>query len=175
MSPERNQNPLTLEQIISNAKEIMLRDGNHVPMLIVEGRKSLVAGPIPDLPETHKERVELMRSLGQASAKSGRVDHLQQVFMVSEGWMSVASEDQPVEIRPSQDPNKKEVLIISAIRMKERKKQMKVFEILRDSNEQVVDLQEFLPDEKKKDKSVEIPLLDAFVQGFQTAFRTKFS
>ena len=175
MSPERKQNPITLEEIISNAKDIMFRDGNHAPMLIIEGGKNLVAGPIPDLPETHKERLELMRSLGQTTAKSGSVDHLQQVFMVTEGWMSVASEDQPAERRPSQDPNKKEVLIISAIQMKEHKKQMKVFEILRDSNEQVVDLQEFLPDEKKKYKSVEIPLLDAFVQGFQTAFRTKFN
>ena len=98
MSPERNQNPLTLEQIISNAKEIMFRDGNHVPMLIIEGGKSLVAGQIPDLPETHKKRVELMRSLGQAAAKSGRVDQLQQVFMVTEGWMSVAREDGTPEI-----------------------------------------------------------------------------
>ena len=175
MSPERDQNHISIEEIISNAKEIMLRDGNHVPMLIVQGGKSLVAGQIPDLPETHKERVELMRSLGQAAAKIGRVDHLQQVFMVSEGWLSVASEDQPAERRPSQDPNKKEVLIISSMQIKQRKKQMKVFEIRRDSNEHVVDLEEFLPDEKKKDLSAEIPLLDAFVQGFQTGFRTKFS
>ena len=175
MSPETDQNRISIEEIISNAKEIMLRDGNHVPMLIVEGGKSLVAGPIPDLPETHKERLELMRSLGQTTAKSGKVDHLQQVFMVSEGWMSVASKDEPAQIRPSQDPNKKEVLIISAMQMREHKKQMKVFEILRDINKKVVGLEEFLPDEKKKDLSAEIPLLDAFVQGFQTAFRTKFN
>lgn len=73
MSPERNQNPITLEEIISNAKEIMLRDGHHVPILIVEGGKSLVAGQIADMPPTHGERVDLMRFLGQAAAKSGRV------------------------------------------------------------------------------------------------------
>ena len=175
MSPERNQNPITLEEIISNAKEIMLRDGKHVPVLIIEAGKNLVVGQIPDMPATHGERVELMRFLGQAAAKSGRVDQLQQVFMVSEGWMSMASEDKPAEIRPSQDPNRKEVLIISAMQMKERKKHLKVFEILRDSNEHVVGLEEFLPDEKKKDESVEIPLLDAFVQGFKLAFRTRFN
>ena len=175
MSPERNQNPITFEEIISYAKEIMLRDGKHVPVLIIEADNKLVAGQIPDMPATHGERVELLRFLGQAAAKSGRVNQLQQIFMVTEGWMSVASEDKPAEIRPSQDPNRKEVLIISAIQMKESKKQMKVFEILRDSTEQVVGLEEFLPDEKKKDESVEIPLLDAFVQGFQTAFRTKFN
>ena len=175
MSPERNQNSITLEEIISNAKEIMLRDGYHVPVVILEVDKKLMGAQIPDMPATHGERVQLLHFLGQAAAKSGRVNQLQQVFMVNEGWMSVASEDMPAEIRPSQDPNRKEVLIISAIQMKERKKQMKVFEILRDNSEQVVGLEEFLPDEKKKDESVDIPLLDAFVQGFQTAFRTKFN
>ena len=153
----------------------MLRDGEHVPVLIVEADNKLVAGQIPDMPATHGERLELLRFLGQAAAKSGRVNQLQQIFMVTEGWMSVASEDKSAEIRPSQDPNRKEVLIISAIQMRERKKQMKVFEILRDSSEQVVGLEEFLPDENKKDKSVEVPLLDAFVHGFQTAFRTKYN
>jgi hypothetical protein len=175
MSPERNQNPTTIEEIISNAKEIMLRDGYHVPVVIMEVDKKLMGAQIPDMPATHGERLELMHFLGQAAAKSGRVDQLQEVFLVHEGWMSVASEDMPAEIRPSQDPKRKEVLIISAIQMKERKKQMKVFEILRDSSEQVVGLEEFLPDEEKKDESVEVPLLDAFVQGFRTAFRMKFN
>jgi hypothetical protein len=74
---------------------------------------------------------------------------------------------------PSQDPKRKEVLIISGIQMRERKKYLKIFGILRDRNEQFVDLEEILPDEKKKDETVEIPLLDAFVQGFQMAFQIK--
>jgi hypothetical protein len=57
--------------------------------------------------------------------------------------------------------------------MRERKKYLKIFGILRDRNEQFVDLEEILPDEKKKDETVEIPLLDAFVQGFQMAFQIK--
>lgn len=95
--------------------------------------------------------------------------------MVTEGWMSEASEDKPTDMRPSDDPDKKEVLIISAIQMKQRKKQLRLFEIRRDNYEQVIGLEELVPDEKKKDESVEIPLLDAFVHGFQTAFRTKFN
>ena len=175
MSPERGQEHITLEEIISNAREIMFRDGNHVPVLIMEADNKLMAGQIRDLPDTHGERVELMRFLGQAAAKSGRVNQLQQIFMVTEGWMSEPSEDKPTDMSPSQDPNRKEVLIIAAIQMKERKKQLKLFEILRDSNEQVLGLEEILPDEKKKDERVDVPLLDAFVQGFQTAFRTKFN
>jgi len=39
MSPELEQEHVTIEEIISNAKEIMLRDGQHLPTLIVEGSK----------------------------------------------------------------------------------------------------------------------------------------
>src|SRR5688500_15983202 len=98
MLTERGPRPepdrITFEEVISNAKEIMLQSGKHVPVLIIEGSKSLVAGQIPDMPETHGERLELMHFLGQAAAKSGKVDQLRQVFMVSEGWMSQPSEDQ---------------------------------------------------------------------------------
>src|SRR6266700_2813126 len=113
MSPEKEQGNITLEEIISDAKEIMLRDGNHVPILIVEGSKNSAAGQIPKLPETHKEKMKVMHRFGQVVANSGRIDQLKQVFMVTEGWMSIASPDEQVELRPSEDPNRKEVLVIS--------------------------------------------------------------
>lgn len=127
------------------------------------------------MPPNHGERVELLRFLGQVAAKSGRIDQLKQVFMVTEGWMSEPSEDIPTRIRPSEDPHRKEVLIISAIQVNNHKKQIEIFEIVRDINEQVVEIEKFLPYEKKEDDSVEVPLLDAFVQGFQTAFQTKYN
>jgi hypothetical protein len=174
MSPERSQNPITLEEIISNAKEIMVRDGKLTPVLIMEADNKVVVGQIPDLSPTPGERVELMRFLGQAAAKSGRVNNLQQVFMVTEGWMSEPSVDGDELIPPSEDPNRKEVLIFSAIQMRERKKHLKVYEVIRDQHEQVIRMEEFVP-ETLEETSVEVPLLDAFVQGFQTGFRTKYN
>ena len=141
----------------------------------MEADNNLSVGQIPYMPATHGERMELMHFLGESAAESGRVNQLRQVFMVSEGWMSMAKENKQAELRPSQDPDRKEVLIISSIQIRERKKQLKLFEILRDRDEQVVDLIEILPDQGEKEDSVEIPLLDAFVQGFQLAFRTKFN
>jgi hypothetical protein len=175
MSPERESAHITFEEVIANAKEVLFRDGNHVPVLIVDANKSLLAGQIPDLPPSHGERVALMRLLGQAAALSGSVDQLNQVFMVSEGWMSEPSEGQPTDLRPSQDPHRKEVLIISAIEIKERKKNLKILEISRDSDAKVVGLEEILPENEKKDETVDVPLLDAFVQGFQTAFRIRYN
>jgi hypothetical protein len=173
MSPERPNNPVTLEEIVSNAKEIMMRDGKHVPVLIMEADNKIVAGQIPHMPPTHGERVELMRFLGQAAAKSGRVNRLQQVFMVIGGWMSEPREEGEF-IRPSQDPQRKEVLIVSAIQMTERKKHLKVYEVVRDQDKQVTAMEEFVP-EASHETSVDVPLLDAFVQGFQMGFRTKYN
>ena len=94
--------------------------------------------------------------------------------MVSEGWMSVASIEKPAEIMPSQDPKRKEVLIVSGMQMKGHKGQLKLFEMVRDSEERVVRLEDFLPDEKK-DESVEIPLLEAFVDGYRMTFRIRYN
>ena len=174
MSPERSSYEISFEEIISNAKEKMLLDGKIEPILVIESSKSLVIVPLQDMPETHGERIGLMRFLGQVTAKSGRVNQLQQVFMVTEGWMIKANEDEHVKTRPSEDPNRKEVLIISGMQMRERKKHLKLFEILRDSNERVVGLEGFSPDAKKYE-SVEIPLLEAFVYGFNMAFQTKYN
>jgi len=173
MTPERNQNPVTFEEIVSNAKEIMIKAGHHVPIVIVEASNNLIAGQIRDLPATHGERARLMQFLGRATAKSGRVDRLQQVFMASEGWMSVANEDTPVDVRPPDDPERIEVLIVSAVKVESQKRQLKLFEVLRGNHEKVIGFKEFSPDEEKKDGSVDTPLLDAFVFGFKMEFRAR--
>ena len=178
MTPEREQREpdhISFEEVISNATEIMLQDGQHVPVVIMDTNTNIFVGQIPNMPATHKERVELMSFLGEAAGKSGRVDQLQQVFMVSEGWLSIATENKQAELRPSQDPERKEVLIVSNIQIQEHKKRLKVFEILRNNDEQVVGLQEIMPDKDPQDQTVDIPLLDAFVQGFQMMFRIRFN
>jgi hypothetical protein len=89
--------------------------------------------------------------------------------------MSEVNEYKPRNVRPFQDPNRKEVLIISAMQVSQRKKQMEIFETLRDDKAQVIGFEEFLPDKAKTGDSVDISRLEAFMQGFQSAFRTKFN
>ena len=172
MSPERNEYKLSFDEVVANAKDFVLKDGHHTPILIVEGSKNLIVSQIQEMPETHGERMEMMRFIGQAAAKSGRVGKLEQVVFISEGWMSMASEDKPPEMRPSEDPKRKEVLIISGLQIKERRKSLKLFEMVRNQNKKVVNLPEISPPHAKDDK-VEVPLLDAFAQGFQLAFRAR--
>ena len=178
MTPEREQRDpdhITFEEVISNATEVMLHEGQHLPMVIMDATNNILVSQIPDMPATHGERVEFMHFLGQVAAKSGRVDRLHQVFMVSEGWMRDTRDDSQSELPPSRDPKRKEVLIISAIQVKERKKRLELLEIVRDTNGRVIGLEEFMPRGEKQEETVEIPLLEAFVQGFQTAFRTKYN
>jgi hypothetical protein len=178
MIPEREQREpdhISFEEVLSNAKEVMLREGQHLPVVIMDTPDTVLVSHIPDMPLTHGERVELMQFLGQFVAKSGRVDQLEQVFMVSEGWMRETSGHNQSELSPSADPKRKEVLIISAIQIKDRKKRLELLEVVRDADENVIGLEEFLPIAEKQKETVEIPLLEAFLQGFHTAYRTKYN
>ena len=86
--------------------------------------------------------------------------------------MSVANEGKLPENRPSQDPNRKEVLIISGLQLNGLKKSLRLFEMVRNQGKQVVDLPELLaPHGEEGD--IEIPLLDAFAQGFRLAIQMR--
>jgi hypothetical protein len=166
---ERDQPLMSFDEFIPLAAELLLRTGTVTPTVIVETQRALSVGHIPDMPDTYQERVELMRFLGEETAKSGRVEQIDQVFMVTEGWMSEHEEG-----RPSDDPDRKEVLIISAIQVKEQKKLLKLLEITRNSDQDVTHLKDVAAD-REGEGSADLPLLEAFVQGFQTAFRAKYN
>jgi len=169
MSPERECYHIGFEEIVSNAKEVLLKDGKHVPILIVDGGQGLLISQLNELPATHQERTELMRFIGLTTAMSGKLRSLKQVFMVSEGWMSVVRKDDQRLMPPSQDPDRKEVLIISGLQLEGNRKHLRLFEILRYGENNGVDLQELFPD-ANKEGPVEVPLLEAFVHGFQFSF-----
>jgi len=174
MSPEREKYHIGFEEIVSNAKEVILKDGKHVPILIVDGGQGLLISQLNELPATHHERAELFRFIGLTTAMSGKLRSLKQVFMVSEGWMSVARIDGQPMMSPSQDPDRKEVLIVSGFEVKSKRKYLKLFEILRYGENNGVDLQELFPD-ANKGGPVEVPLLDAFIHGFQFGIREKLN
>jgi hypothetical protein len=174
MSLERGEYRARFEDVAQKAKEIALQDGSHVPILIVEGSRGMAISQMRDMPDTHDQRLDLMRSLGQAAARSGKLGRLNQVFFISEAWMSVANNGKPPDMRPSQDPNRKEVLIVTGLELKRQQKHLRIFEMIRNPEQRVVDLSELSPPQDK-DGSIEIPLLDAFAQAFQFAFRAQVS
>ena len=135
---------ISFKHIVGTAKEVTLRDGVHVPIVVMEGSRKLVVSQIQDMPETHAERMELMGLIGQEVASSGKLGPLLQAFMVSEGWMSTGSKDGEPHVRPSEDPDRKEVLIVAGLEIKGMRRQLRLFEMVRDEASQVVALPELL-------------------------------
>jgi hypothetical protein len=160
--------PLTLEQVINQAREIIVRDGEHVPTLIADGSRRSVVIPLPEIGDTHDERRVQMFAAGFVLGHSRGLGILRQVFFVSEGWLSLAEGKMPPRMPPSEDPNRREVLFVSSLKLAERKADMVVFEMIRDSKGELVEIRP-LPEVADKEigtMDVESPLLDAFAAGF---------
>lgn len=170
MSPERREREperFELEGIAQLAKEVALRDGHHVPMLIAEGSEGPAVLQIGGLPSTHEERARLMRAAGMALAQSGEMGELRKVFFISEAWMSQAGEGRPPRIRPSQDPERLEVLIVSSLEVQTKATQIVAFEMIRDVQGQLAELRLLEVGEGQRGHA-ESPLLNAFARGFKS-------
>jgi hypothetical protein len=170
MSPESKPGRFTLEDVARQAQEVTLKDGRHVPMLLINGDNQSIATALTELPSTHEARRELMRLAGHAVAQSGTATKLEQVFFICEAWMSVAKEDGTIDVPPSQDPNRLEVLIISSLEVASNQPGIVAFEMVRDSKGELTELKPVEVAEEKEG-SVETPLLDAFVDGFRSGTR----
>jgi len=160
-SPEQEPQPsrLSLEEVIRTAKEITLQDGGHVPTVLAEGGGVTIATQL-EFRGTHQERVATMHAAGFALGKSGQLSQLEQVFFISEGWMSRHQRGTP-PVPPSEDPHRIEVLLVSRLDVAQKRNELAVYEIVR-QGEAVVDLSH-----QGDLSSYDSPLLKAFAVGFQ--------
>ncbi len=183
MSPERRQGrtererkPLGIEEIAQIATEVALETGGHVPTLVVEGSKGSTVCYLEGFPYEQRGKRLLMAKTGFMVARKGVVGFLEGVSLVSEAWLSVAEEGRLPDVPPSEDPNRREVLIVNRCDVKAKKMTSVLFEMLRDGEGSLVDLVRVDPEEeagvrdqgKAETKS---PLMDAFVEGFQRGMR----
>lgn len=158
---------MAFELVTLVAREMTLRDGGHVPTLIIDGSNGPVFVQIDQLAPSHHGRIEQMFFAGAALAREGHVGRLQQVFFISEAWLSTARDGLPPEPRPSQDPNRKEVLIISGYMPRTQQVNLALLEMIRDQDGTLSEMREFerFGDEEE---DVQNPLLVAFVKGFMS-------
>ena len=156
---------MSLESIAAFARETALKENGHAPMLFAEGDKGLVVALFEQPPALFELRLLAMYSAGLTMAQRGEVGILHQVFFISEAWMSVGDKPDEEPVRPAEDPDRKEVLIVYETRMQDRGSDVVIFEIARDEEEAIADLQEFKPPETGKEE-VQSPLLDAFIAGY---------
>jgi hypothetical protein len=150
-------------EILTLAKEMMFRFGTCPPMVFARGTKGKVFMPLPEC-ETLPERVHIMTQAGIQLAQGGKVGEIEQVFSVCEGWSSPA---RTPYVQPSQDPNRTEVLVISALDAKTNMQTLHMYACIRDVKQAVTDLKRVLPEDAK----AESPLLPAFLAGYRRFYR----
>ena len=81
--------------------------------------------------------------------------------------MIVGEEGEPPSSRPSQDPKRKEVLVISNLSTSEQESRLVIFEMVRDVEGQLAELRDIQLPGENEESHAETPLLDAFVDGFR--------
>jgi hypothetical protein len=174
MHSERDPKPhaITFEEVTRVAKEMLLQHGNHVPTLIVEGSKETVVTQVLDVADTNEGRVQQMFEVGYSLARSGEVGTLRQVYFVIETWMSTVDPGEQPAIRPSQDPQRKEILLITSVSVPQREQKAAVLEMVRDQTGHLTELRDLPFDDEGVGEN---RLLTAFVVGFTVASSAKFN
>jgi hypothetical protein len=131
----------------------------------------LLRATLGDLPDTHAARARLLFETGLVMAVAGNVGELQQVFFVSEGWLSLGRDDQAPVLPPSADPDRKEVLTVFHIEMKAHKTGMVLLEMKRSSSGTLVAVTDLeVPEQSHTGAGpaqAESPLVEAFLAGYR--------
>ena len=160
--------PITFEQVTRLAREVLLRDGHHVPTLIVDGTRHPIVIQLEILVPTFEGRLQQMFVTGQALAHEGTAGRLRSVYFITEAWLSQARDGILPSMRPSQDPQRKEVLMVNGLDRligKSRRVHLAIFEMVRDEQGTLREIRNFsFPDEPAD--AADTPLLDAFLTGF---------
>jgi len=148
-----------VKEIADFAKKLFLHDGYHAPIVIAKGTKSVRVVLLEQFGSTADERVKDMFYAGAMLAKNGNIGDLELIVFVCEGWIGTN-----MNIRPSQDPNRIEALLINSLDARTREEKSLQFEIKRDPKGTVTDLKELIFPETVETKG---RLLPAFQKGYQ--------
>jgi len=148
-----------VKEIADIAKQLFLQDGYHVPMIFVKGTMGKVFFPLAHFGETADRRELDMLNAGTTLACKRNVGNLELIVFVCEAWMGTN-----INVLPSQDPNKTEVLQVNSLKVRTNTEAMQLFQIKRDPKGNVNGLRDLpLPE----NGTIEGRLLPAFLKGYQ--------
>jgi hypothetical protein len=160
------QPKIRFQEVAQKAQKMTLEQGRHVPMLMIEGDKEVAVCHIAEVADTAEGRAGQMLMIGEMLANSIPFGVLQQIFFITEGWMSVVDDGKIPDTPPSQDPQRLEVLTVSGLDMRTGETRMKVFEMKRDDDGQLRSLNTPAKLSQNETTQADSPLLTAFVIGF---------
>lgn len=164
---------MDITKAIQSACESTLKHcGQHAPTLLLQGSNSELSCHIDNFPENREQKLSTMFLFGFTVGESKAVGALQHILFISRGWLVDNSmETSPPVPDPSQDPRRKDVLIILSHKLEPNQTELTLFEILKYGEETPVDLIAINkpqaigshPNEEKIGSS----LIDAFLEGFK--------
>ena len=164
---EQQENPpLTLETVVGIARQVTLQNGRHAPTLMVEGQRHTAIIQLARIADSFDARAAQMARIGWLLAHSDEVGSLRQVFFITEAWMSTVKDGELPDTRPSQDPDRLEVLTVSGLSVETGQTQMALYEMQRDGHGQLQTLRDLNEQLASPNSRAESPLLNAFVLGF---------
>lgn len=171
------ENPrLTHEALAKKAKEIILRDGYHTPMILFDGSKQTLPFALTNLADVPEVKSKQLAFLGRTAAAYKNLGDLRQIISISEAWMSInpnAGLDK--NFRPSKDPNSKEVLMITSQDAKTRENDVTMFELIRIGKKHL-DLRDITTEtfgENPAKEDLENYLLDTVLDSFLKASKPR--
>jgi hypothetical protein len=138
----------------------MYRHGGMIPTLIVCGTRKTISILMPKW-QKHTGRAEKLIRLATQLAHSRTVGEIDLVVLLTQAWASPAREP---FIIPSQDKNRCEVLVISALDGLTKVQTLLLFACIRAQNGVITDLKPLPVPAYVK---VEGPLLRAFLTGYR--------
>lgn len=145
-----------------------MRQGSHPTTLIVDGFKNPIVIQMERLAPTYEARLQQMFVTGQALAHEGTAGRVRSVYFVTEAWLSQAHERKPPMMRASQDPQRKEVLIVSGLSGLiglRRQIHLAILEMLRDEQGNLRETRDYtFPDDPEL--VADTPLLESFLTGY---------
>lgn len=168
MNQENDTHQQSIDVIAELARTEALKHGCHVPTLIVTGTEKGIVGEL-NLPDTYEEKAQVFFNAGFNLAQAGNIGIPLQVFFITEGWLSF-TENGEIKTRPSEDPQRLEVLLIAGLYLLHAKHSLVVLEMVRDETDQLIELREH--SRLVEEGRVESPLLNAFVMGYYNGLNT---
>jgi len=163
MKEDKKEN--RMDNVIKQATKTIIKLGYHVPQVVVYGSRNNTMGIMSDFPAESDQKRELLMSLGAKMREANILGDLEEVFLISEAWMSVCKKGVSPNLAPSEDPARKEILMIFHQNILEGKTDGKMFDIIRGENKQIMELK--VGGLESEYTSVESPLLEAFLTGFR--------
>jgi len=148
-----------IKEVIDIAKQLMLRDGYHAPIIFAKGTKCRAVVALECFGNTADERAKDMLYAGAMVADKHNVGELELIVFVNEAWMG-----RNVDVMPSLDPKRVEVLVINSLDARTQEEDLIAFEIVRNNQHTVVDLKQYVLPGKVSTKG---KLLPAFQKGYQ--------